>query len=604
MKLMKKIGVAMCMALTISLSSQMAFAKETTTIEVAKNIELDVTVDTISEIEEKGSLDDIVIDEVGAGDLTYSKDEDERTIVLSLSGTEFAFTQLPDVSLSKGFKDAGKAKVKFISKKGYDAYKQVAITLPHQANQKTKGKLVISGLKVEAKEKVTENNLMLGIGLLDEKEFKNIKVATMLSYGATVKIDKNYELKAGDSKGVSFDIEEGRADSLVDGRKIEFSVDKGGFQVDKDGKLIFTDIYLNGTKVTNKVEISTYDIKDGKCKSFELAIPGLDPKKRDKISFSSLAISADLGETGDMYLTIESRDIEAKIKEKLAEIQELTNVTATKITTKYGVNKQKGGQIVISEEAKRSLEPGQIKLTFEGAPYVKFNRDPIIEVTEGNLQVKAGGWESENVYVIDVIRKSTKPSVLTIKDFTYSISGTCPSGVFGVSISGNGIAPDSASSQIKIADFVTVTDSEAVKPAPNKPVTPQQSAVTPAGKVVTKFKLGSDSYEMNGTTYKMDAAAYSANGRTMVPVRYVAIAAGINEGAISFENNTIRIEGEKPVVLTLGSKVMMCNGVSVTMDTAPVNVNGRTYVPVAEIARALNIQVNWDSATQTAIFTK
>lgn len=603
MKLIKKIGIATCMTLAVSLCSQVVWAKESTTIQVAKNIDLDVTVEKLAEIEKTGSLGDITIEEMSIGDLTYSSDEDERTIILSLMDTEYTFEKLPSVVASKGFKGMNsKIKVQYLSKRGDDAFKEIAIILPRNTAQSQKGKLEISGLKVETKEDVDDKDLNLGIGLLEEKEYKDIKVATILSYGAALKVDKVYELKAGDSKLIDFDLEEGRSESLVDGRKIEFTVDNGGFQVDKEGKLILDEIYLNGTKITKNADISTYDVKNGRCKSFTITISGLEDSKRDVISFEGVSLGSDLGEAGDVYLSVESRDFSEVLKQKIAVIEEMTNVTSSNIVTPYGVSKKKGGQIVISEEAKRSLEVGEIKLTFEGLPYVEFIREPLVEVTEGNLQVKPVGWEEDNVYVIKVTKKSTKPSVLIIKDFTYNISNVCPSGTFSLTISGNSIAADSTTSAIKIDDFVTVTDKEEEQPVQTKPVVTPNTTQTDT--LVTKFKLGSNSYEMNGISYQMDAAAFSSKGRTMVPVRYVAKAAGLGDHAISFSGNTIRIQGTKNIELVIGSNVMKCNGESIIMDAAVVNVGGRTYVPVAEIAKALGIRVNWVGETQTAIFTK
>ena len=52
-----------------------------------------------------------------------------------------------------------------------------------------------------------------------------------------------------------------------------------------------------------------------------------------------------------------------------------------------------------------------------------------------------------------------------------------------------------------------------------------------------------------------------------------------------------------------GSREMIVNGVTVTMETATVIKDGRTFVPVSEIARALGIVSAWDSAAQTATFT-
>ena len=90
----------------------------------------------------------------------------------------------------------------------------------------------------------------------------------------------------------------------------------------------------------------------------------------------------------------------------------------------------------------------------------------------------------------------------------------------------------------------------------------------------------------------------------MVPVRYVAVAAGIDDDNITYKNGIITIKGDKTIYLYLNSKVIMVDGKVSTMATEPVVINQRTYVPVAEIAKVLDLKVDWNSATQTATFMK
>lgn len=57
------------------------------------------------------------------------------------------------------------------------------------------------------------------------------------------------------------------------------------------------------------------------------------------------------------------------------------------------------------------------------------------------------------------------------------------------------------------------------------------------------------------------------------------------------------------IVLTIGETTMLVNGVSQTIDTPPVIVSGRTFVPVRVIAQALGGNVSWDSAEKKVTIT-
>lgn len=54
--------------------------------------------------------------------------------------------------------------------------------------------------------------------------------------------------------------------------------------------------------------------------------------------------------------------------------------------------------------------------------------------------------------------------------------------------------------------------------------------------------------------------------------------------------------------MTLGSRVVKADGEVSTMITEPISLNGRTYVPISEIAKLLNLQVQWNQEEQTATF--
>jgi hypothetical protein len=58
-------------------------------------------------------------------------------------------------------------------------------------------------------------------------------------------------------------------------------------------------------------------------------------------------------------------------------------------------------------------------------------------------------------------------------------------------------------------------------------------------------------------------------------------------------------KGSSMIQLIIGSTTMSANGATITMDVAPEIINGRTCLPIAWIAQAFDTNVAWDAATKT-----
>lgn len=63
-------------------------------------------------------------------------------------------------------------------------------------------------------------------------------------------------------------------------------------------------------------------------------------------------------------------------------------------------------------------------------------------------------------------------------------------------------------------------------------------------------------------------------------------------------------KNDKVVVLTIGSETATINDTQVTLDAVPVVIDGRTLVPVRFIAESLGATVEWDEPTKTAIIAE
>ena len=112
------------------------------------------------------------------------------------------------------------------------------------------------------------------------------------------------------------------------------------------------------------------------------------------------------------------------------------------------------------------------------------------------------------------------------------------------------------------------------------------------------------SVRLDGNVVTMDAEPFiDANGRTMVPVRFVgeALAAAVDWDA---NTRTVTITKDATLIkLVVGSQIITVNGAATTMDTAAVIRYERTFVPVRYIAEALGLDVGWDGTTSTVLLT-
>jgi len=117
---------------------------------------------------------------------------------------------------------------------------------------------------------------------------------------------------------------------------------------------------------------------------------------------------------------------------------------------------------------------------------------------------------------------------------------------------------------------------------------------------VIELWVGNDMVLINGEPFVLDIAPFidKSSGRTMVPLRLIAEAFG---ASVSWDSTTyeVRIEhNNKTIILIIGLKIYVLNGITYKMDVAPTIKNGRTFVPIRFISEALDAEVQWDSYEQ------
>jgi len=119
---------------------------------------------------------------------------------------------------------------------------------------------------------------------------------------------------------------------------------------------------------------------------------------------------------------------------------------------------------------------------------------------------------------------------------------------------------------------------------------------------VTTFIIGDPTYTTtDGTVLTMDVAPVLDDGRTYVPVRFLAYALGVPETGVQWNETTQQVtisKGETVINLTIGDAIITVNGTPATMDVAPYVLDGRTMLPCRWVAEPLGATVTWDETTQ------
>ena len=126
----------------------------------------------------------------------------------------------------------------------------------------------------------------------------------------------------------------------------------------------------------------------------------------------------------------------------------------------------------------------------------------------------------------------------------------------------------------------------------------------PMGQTVIRLTIGSSRYLVNGSPRNMDVAPMIREGRTLLPIRFVAEPLGAAVGWDAAQQKATVTLGDKEVELWIGQNRARVNGAYQYIDPTNQNVvpivvpPGRTMLPLRFVAEALGCQVEWNGVTQ------
>lgn len=434
----------------------------------------------------------------------------------------------------------------------------------------------------------------------------NVTSATLLiakyaEYGIDVTAKTANEVLAGryDEEIGTIELKELVKGSLVSGRKITIELPDN---VKYDANAIEV-THLSGSAVLGAV---TYVNDDRNKAEISVTANSTSPAKYE-LKFKHMNLQAD--KTGDIVAKVYGSAIGKEYPVTIGKaIAPVVVETAAK-DVKLGMSSQEAGDIIITEAkggaikdrgitlatgtttvANLGNQTGTLTLTIATSG-VKFAATPKVEVVEGSLQidnVTKGNSRSgvDDLVTISIKGSSSKPSKIKVSGIKFTIDRTVPVGGVEVKIGGSGINMTNAAGATESGNAFDA--GTVVKAYPATVV----NAAPAAGSA--SFNIGASIYTVDGVAKVMDAAPYIKNGRTYVPVRYLAYAMGITEDNIKYENGVVTLKkGDVTVKLTMGDKNLDVNGTVTAMDVAPETTNGRTMLPARFVAEAFGAMVGY-----------
>ncbi len=120
------------------------------------------------------------------------------------------------------------------------------------------------------------------------------------------------------------------------------------------------------------------------------------------------------------------------------------------------------------------------------------------------------------------------------------------------------------------------------------------------------FKIGNGTYNINGLV-KEDVAPYIDNGRTYLPLRYVAYALGIGDNSIDWDNHTqtayLQRNGEL-MAIRVGDNTIttLFNGQqnkTIKIDAPAQMRQDRVMLPLRAVGEGFGVKVDWNEQERT-----
>lgn len=458
-------------------------------------------------------------------------------------------------------------------------------------------------------------------------------------------VDVNNDGITDDSDHLSLEV------TLKETAKSSLDVKKA-FNLDLPEGVYVTDVKV---KKTDNVEINSATsataiadefeeaYKKGEYDGFEFARRSfVDTDNKDdamELSFK-LELVAEPDFTGDVKLTLEGDAFDKKQEVTIAKFVAPYTVEAAQNDLIIDYRNTKVPTNIVVKEAEEGLWKKNLEFTFGIDKFDDddFENDATYTVdNKSDLEIKEA--KKGLGFKIDT-ESSDEPAAVTISDISLYMSRSIAAGTYDLQLITNAninmYAEALATTENTNVDVDKITDAFGTVEAPAKYTVAEDKDFNDGAKInkdtvdyatvkegfINVITAGRDQDDASftkkvvvpvGEKYliageeqvALDVPAYiSAAGYTMLPVRAVATALGINNNNVLWNqaSRTVTIlYGQRIITMVAGQKVVTVNGNTIPASATVQIKDGRTFLPMRDLATALGVtDITWDAATKTA----
>ena len=548
------------------------------------------------------------------------------------------------LKLSSGFEFAGKkTDLKFsVGNPTIDSFEDDEIVLNIGDVIRGADVLKITGLKVEATSAKAGAVATLKV-YADGNDTVSVEVAKVVDSAVVMSVDKDADVpviysgvnvkntgitSSSDHEALEVTVKETFPGAWDDAKDFTFKLPQGVY---------IADVQSVSADNMQVADVKTwfegaYDKGDYEALTFKRRTwTETDPSKKDKAELKfTLVLVADPNFEGDVTVTL-TGDALKEQKVTVAKFVKPFTVEAKQNDMQIDYRNTKVPTDVVIKEAEAGLWD---KNTTFALSLDKINFDDDAKVTvdsKSGLKVK-DVKTTKGVVTFKVDSKSDdKPAEVTVSGLTLFMDRNLPAGAYDLDVfspvmlgADNGSRESVADKKGTIEDNGFLSQDIFGKSTSKRVVADVNddfySTTTKAGfvNIITAGREDTDSFTTKvvvpvGEKYivsgenkvEIDVPAYiNANGYTMLPLRAVAVALGINTNNVLWDQNTRTatiMYGSKIINMTYGQKVVYVNGAMIPA-TASVEIkDNRMFLGMRDLGNALGVtDITWDQATKTA----
>ncbi|MGL5255525.1 MAG: stalk domain-containing protein, partial [Proteocatella sp.] len=416
-------------------------------------------------------------------------------------------------------------------------------------------------------------NFYIGSRSVDGKE---VSIGMVTDSGAQVKItekgkDRIPKLTAGETKTVEVTLD-GVKGTFSKGSLINFKLD--GIDA-VYGKVTIIDpkgkIMPMGQSAGKSAGDTVNNLEVYKNRTFDFKVLEND---MNQIKFE-MDITAGMMEGGKAQLSLIKDGVEQS-RTDLANVESKAKVETTISTVAKG-SVFKGQDIILRETRAGSFEVGDVLYFVFDRANMGFDISDLKVTSTQNVEFSEPKVNKDGVLELKVNRKSyNAPARIDITGIKVYTTENVVGGVAKLKINLNKIDDNT----IYEVDYVNILGGGISN--------------------ITVFTIGSKNYTTSGTQKEASEAPYVKNGYTMLPVRALAESLGLtstwdNESKIATFANKSKI-----AVVELGKNTMIVNGTAVPLSVPAELKNGATMIELRGLANAFGVDIDWNGAQKTA----